>query len=42
LAILKIEKSDISYVQFCQNFSWWCRFGLVTLGRDGKYGEDGD
>jgi len=39
---LKNQKSDISYVQFWQNFSWWCKLGLQTLGRDGKDGEDGD
>ena len=26
------KKSDISYVQFWQNFAWWCRFGLQALG----------
>ena len=34
------KKSDISYVQFWENFSWSCRYGLRTYRRDGKDGED--
>jgi len=42
VGILKIEKSDISYIQFWRNCSWLCRYGLETYGKDGQDGEDGD
>ena len=29
---VKNQKRNISYVRFWQNFAWWCRFGLQTLG----------